>query len=371
MKSVVVFAYVSLAGPYFAHTFWKLDGLIPQKGQGVLIAVLDTGINTSHKAFQPIRTKLKETKNFVSVGLDNCRDTDPLMHGTGVAGVAAGKHLPLKQLPAVKAEYGFSDNMMKIPLSVAPEASLVVCRVGVTLDQFHPDAVAKALNWIYEHNLFIDDRNPSLESHSQDCSLSHVSDEENKIRIVSMSFRLDSDYPQIKENLEKLKSQGVICIASVGNDGKKKPPGWPALYKDLVLTVGSCDYNSCIAGHSTTYASTDSKYDCVNVYALGVNVLLAKNGVDGFHVQSGTSFAAPAVAGLVAVLLQCARESKSEKAIKVFTNLEKLVAFFNEYMGAKHERLLPTYDVSGFFSSNVCGDESTFFQNFELIANNL
>ena len=139
---------------FFSSMYWKLDGLARQfNGKNVLVAVLDSGVNPSHLALQNTFSikRIKYGRNFIQAGNPaDFNDTDPRCHGTGVASVIAGKHLNPKQkvLSQVSGMFtGFTDS---IPLGVAPESSLVICRISTTHP--YPSAVAEALQWIYEHN---------------------------------------------------------------------------------------------------------------------------------------------------------------------------------------------------------------------------
>lgn len=282
---------------------------------------------------------------------------------TGVAGVAVGKHLDPKQL----RPQTFTGVSNKIPVGVAPEATLVVCRVAESKDGLSPSSVAKALEWILDHNAVVMGEKKEEDQHEENCSLDHKDCEENRIRIVSMSFKLADDIDDVSRRIRRLNlDQGVVCIAGLGNDGKNKEPGWPARYSSC-LTVGSVNIDGSISSFSTHHR-------CVDVFTLGENVTVpvnttppasgTPNGSSGasntsaakpvdkkLDIVSGTSFATPAVAGLVAILLQCAR-SCSKDTLRDITNLDTLKYLFEKYL-TNPELLLQPGKVQEFFKHEV------------------
>ena len=153
-----------------------------------------------------------------------------------------------------------------------------------------------------------------------------------------MSFRLFSDISEIKECITNLNRQHVVCVAGAGNDGNNKEPGYPALYEN-VLSVGAVNVFGVISDFSTRHRRR------IDVYTLGENVLAAnspKSGLDAddpliensrkFECRSGTSFATPAVSGLIAIIVQCAREQGGEELAQQITSTDTLRKLLKKHL---------------------------------------
>ena len=298
----------SLASQYWGLSDCEMDG------SGEVIAILDTGISSNVSGLE-----LLSSKNFFEPSEDNT-DTDPDMHGTQVAIVAACKG---------KIFYN-------IPFGMAPGAKLASYRVAAQSDApYSADAVCNALHDIHSHN-----NSPYME----------------KIRIVVMSFRLpDIDKVMektIKDWITKLHLQGVVCVAAAGNDGENMDPRFPATSGNT-LTVGSVNKFGRISEFSTDHK-------CVDVLAPGENIIVGCNSQP--VLASGTSFAAPAVAGLIARLFHCARKYGKCETVQQISDINYLGKFFKKYMMKESCKLLQPERVSSFFS-NDAKNIATIFNN--------
>ena len=174
----------------------------------------------------------------------------------------------------------------------------------------------------------------------------------NKSYCDAINFKLTVYDKTTAEKIEKLidtlANNGVTSIAAAGNDGLNENPHYPALYKN-VFSVGSVDKY----GNRSKYSTFPP---IVDVLALGEKVFIPANCstfTNDVALDSGTSFAAPAVAGLVALLLQCSRKYRTNgTAWKHITEMKVLKGLFEKCMVLTTEQgnLLQPEKVIRFFN---------------------
>ena len=101
-------------------------------GKGVVIAILDTGIDTGHESF---KGKLIKEINFVP------KEYEAEPHGTMATFVAAGKGFKAKHEQKGE-EIKPLQNSIDIASGVAPDAKLLICRIG---RPYSEESIIKAL----------------------------------------------------------------------------------------------------------------------------------------------------------------------------------------------------------------------------------
>ncbi|KAF2149055.1 alkaline protease [Myriangium duriaei CBS 260.36] len=245
-KSLVQQKKASWGLQYISHKKKSTDGLYiydKSAGEKTWAYVVDTGILTSHKEFE----------GRASLGYNAEKGTkfiDKVGHGTFVAGIVGGQ------------TYG-----------VAKKCNLIAVKVFDTIsstDSILLDGYTWAVNDIVKKKrqgkAVI---NVSVGSAYKDGAMDGA---------VDMAFK-----------------KGITTVVAAGNDGKDASEVSPAGAKGA-FTVSAADENYVTARGSNTGAS-------VAMFAPGVRITSAfKTGKKATATKSGTSFAAPFVAGLVVYL---------------------------------------------------------------------
>jgi subtilisin family serine protease len=113
-------------------------------------------------------------------------------------------------------------------------------------------------------------------------------------QVINMSFGARDNTSVMREAVAYAQKQGVILVASAGNDNTATAQ-YPAAYPG-VITVAA----TTLADQKASFSNYGSSVD---VDAPGVDIISAYPG-GGYAMASGTSFSAPEVAGEVALILQ-------------------------------------------------------------------
>jgi len=210
------------------------------KGDNVLVAVIDSGIDATHP----------ELAGTVSDSYDALEtDEKPHAHGTGVAGAIVA-HARLT--------------------GAAPKARILAIRAFGRKESSRAEAttysVNKGLVWAMAHGA----------------------------RVINMSFTGPRD-PSIAQKMAHARGRGIVLIAAAGNAGPKSDPLYPAAYSDVIAVTATDADDKLFAG------ANRGKH--IAVAAPGVDLLLPAPDT-GYQVATGTSFAAAEVSGVVALLLE-------------------------------------------------------------------
>lgn len=233
-----------------AETIWAKG----EKGKGIVVAILDTGIDTTHP---DLMDRIIHTRNFTDEGGVN--DVwDGSGHGTHVAGTI-----------------GASENNKGV-VGVAPECQMVICKVLESNGSGSIEGIINALDYVRVWT------GPNNE----------------KVRVVNMSLGGPDDVPELHKAIKRVVDSGiVVCVAS-GNEGdddeRTMEFSYPALYNE-VITVAASDENNKLAYFSNNNLQVD-------VIAPGVNVVSTYPDRQ-YAKLSGTSMATPHVTGAVALLI--------------------------------------------------------------------
>jgi serine protease AprX len=245
-------------------------------GTNVGIALIDSGVHRFGDVDNTVQIK--------APGIDTIDPDDKYGHGTLVTGIIVGQ----------KGDSTY--------VGVAPGAKLYSLNVQRP-DGVHSSDVIKALEWVFNN------------AHKYN------------IRVVNLSLaeRQSSSYQTNLLDLavERVWAAGIAVVVSAGNGGPGMVDFAPA-NDPLVITVGATDSNDTLATADDQVASwsasgtTVDNFDKPDVLAPGRRIVTTLNKEttlwqqaprpnqirDNYAMISGTSFAAPQVAGALADLFE-------------------------------------------------------------------
>jgi len=218
-----------------------------------LIAILDTGIDLLHP---DLKGKcFSNGKDFVNDDQDASDDNG---HGTVVAGIAG-------------AETNNSEGIA----GVAWNCGLLPVKV---LDK---DGVGE-MDKVYDGIVWAADM---------------VS---NGVKVINISWGLDASSNLLRDAVEYAYQKGVVIVAAAGNTGGQVQ--FPAAYDNFVLAVSATDYLDTRFTLSNTGSEIDVAAPGVDIITTVPRGYYGPGSVD-YGFWTGTSIAAPHVAGLAALIV--------------------------------------------------------------------
>jgi len=236
-------------------------------GKGILIGLLDTGVNASHV---DLSGKIAKQASFdYDTGTkisDTAQDIDG--HGTHVAGTLVGGNA--------------SGNY----IGVAPQANLVVAKIFNAQSSASDASAIGGAQWAYE----------------------------NGARVFNMSIggSAGSTDQDLFDAIKNWNSLNVVTIAAIGNSQDKGPPENTESPGNVPYAIGvgavrnseniaSFSAQGPVAWSGTTYLKPDIVAPGVDIVSSSKN---ANSGSSAYEIRSGTSMATPHVAGTIALILQ-------------------------------------------------------------------
>ena len=214
------------------------------EGRGVVVAVLDTGIDPDHPEFEE---KVVAQQNFVSWDESNVPG-DGDGHGTHVAGIVAA---------ATNNDVGVA--------GVCPGCELLV---GEVLNDEGDGSLADVLDGIF------------------------WAVDVNEAKVINLSLSSPQGASALQNAVEYAWNEGSVIVAAAGNKGRNVKE-YPAAYSNAIA-VGATNRNGNRASFSNHGAWLD-------VSAPGA-AILSTDLSGGYAFMSGTSMAAPHVSGLAGLL---------------------------------------------------------------------
>lgn len=242
-----------------AEAAWEIS-----KGDGVIVAVLDTGLNLN----------TNDGISCVTAGFDAVNeDYDPADgdgHGTHVSGTIAqstGNGIGVA---------GLANEACIMPVKVLGDNGS-----GSFADI--ADGIYYAIN--------------------------------NNAKVINMSLGINARYGVTNDAvmdpaLEAAFAAGITVVVASGNDGNRKNVSYPAIYP-TTIAVGATDFRNSVTRYSNKGTGLDmvapggdnGRDDNNDGYADGVLQETVSSGTSGYYFFSGTSMASPHVAAAAAMLI--------------------------------------------------------------------
>lgn len=245
---------------------WNLPAIGTEEGWNITrgkeqieIAIVDTGVDLDHPE---LRNRIVAGYNVID---ENQEPDDDNGHGTHVAGIIASE---TNNREGVAGITWFS--------KIIPVKAMGAKGYGTTFD------IAKGIIWAVDHGA----------------------------DVINLSLGNYQPSKVLEEAVRYAYDQNVVMVSAAGNDGSNQPT-YPSSYPE-VLSVAAVDYNG-------NRASFSNYGDYIDIAAPGVNIPSTF-----FHSQyaalSGTSMAAPHVAGLAALIKSVNPDLKNSQIITIIKN---------------------------------------------------
>jgi serine protease AprX len=336
-------SHTATRGLEAAQTLTGADGSA-LTGTGISVGVIDSGVDPTH----PFLTEDDGTSAVVSnnktvcdpfeavcevVNLPNNVDTDTLSvggHGTHVAGIVAGRPTELSDGTTLQG--------------AAPGAKLVSLSTGAGLVIIGADA---ALNWV-------------LENHEAPCGEGVPVAECPPIKVTNNSYgpsgggEFDPESATVKLQ-RALAAEGVVTVWAAGNDGGDgsesltNPPGQDptggvlsvASYNDLETGTRDGELSEFssrgLESDASTWPDISAPGDTITS-SCRIYLPICTTGLDfveggDYNTISGTSMAAPHIAGIVAQLFQKAPGATPAQVEDAITSTAHQYGFGAPYVG--------------------------------------
>jgi len=231
-------------------------GLASSGVESLIVAVLDTDIAAGH---QDLAGVLLPGYDFIEDRVFDPNAADRQLaavdHGTMVASIIA----------APDDDHGIR--------GVAPGVRILPVRVVPDSGQGSADDMAAGIQWALD----------------------------NEADVINLSIRTTQDSRAVREAIERAAELGVPVVASAGL-GPTSVPFYPAAYESVIAVAALTQSLEAYSG------SPAMPY--VDVAAPGFDIIAAGgSAADVYYTGKGTSFAAPHVSGLIALMRQVAPEA--------------------------------------------------------------
>ena len=295
--AVVDYRYTT--SPINPRTYWRLHEC-EYTGVGTTLMVFDTGIDKSHPSFSSKSLLLPQ---------GSCDDEDKSGHGTLCAGVACGveKKVTLKH-----------GGKPLIVCGVAPNAKLGIWKARKKLPKDHKDLE-------YQHSEFKKELKLLTEYVQRNTF------EKPPFDVLVIPSGMPKPDTDMNKHIETLDGMGIIIVCAASNYGAESNGiAYPARFDETI----------CIGSNTPGYKPSDFSPvgDKMDFLAIGENIIgpksknydpksekcvecerksvcLSEESSKMFSIYKGTSFSAPAVGGLICLILETLKSNQRDLRI--------------------------------------------------------
>lgn len=238
------------------------------QGEGVTIAVIDTGCDINHN---DIKENLVDGYNFLEPKKDPIDDNG---HGTHVSGTISA-----------------SNNNIGM-VGVAPKAKIMPIKALDGNGRGDNKNVTEAILWAVD----------------------------NGADLITMSLGSEYPFPQMEQAIEYARNKNVVIFCAAGNSGIESGIQYPAKYTDTV-SIGAINEKLEICEFSCCGPELD-------FLAPGYNIVSAVPG-NNYATMSGTSMATPFAVGCSALLLSYVRKNPNSAFDNMLRTRKDYIAVFS------------------------------------------
>ncbi len=271
-------------------------------GQGVTVALLDSGVNDTVAGLDDPGKVIHGPDLSLEANSADLRNQDTFGHGTHLASIIAGRDA----VPVSNKGVPIAPDT-KVQLGVAPDARLLAVKLATTDGSTDVSEVIAGLDWVVQHR----------------------NDNGMAVRVVNLSYGTLSaqSYQQdpLAAAVENAWKHGIVVVVSGGNEGSGLGRLSDPAIDPYVLAVGASDPLTEVKGWSNpavaSFSSRGSAVRHVDLVAPGTSIAGLRDPgsyIDAHHPEglvsgdttgrlfrgSGTSQAAAVTSGAVALLLQ-------------------------------------------------------------------
>lgn len=218
------------------------------KGEGVRVAVIDTGCDINH---DDLKNNILEGKNFVEPGKD---PIDRNGHGTHVSGTIAAQ-----------------DNSLGM-VGIAPKAKIIPVKALADNGSGSLQNIINAIEWAADI----------------------------RADFITMSLGCPQPAKELEAVIKYAANKGSIIFCAAGNSGENADIMYPAKYNNTI-SIGAIDENL----ERTSFTCSG---DTLDFLAPGHNILSCVPN-NGYAIMSGTSMSNPFAVGCAALFLSYMKQS--------------------------------------------------------------